>query len=66
MGLEPCDRLSTLAKMNITETRGPIAIKFNLEHQWGGEKATLGLVPGQIITLVSMEQLIGEEMSVLV
>ena len=66
MGLEPCDRLSTLAKMNISETRGPIAIKFNLEHQWSGENATLGLGPDQIITLVSMEQFIGEEMSVLV
>ena len=41
MGLSqrPCVRVSTLSNMNISETSGPIAIKFNLKHYWGGGKA---------------------------
>ena len=34
--------MSTLLKMNISETSGPIAIKFYLKHHWGGEKAAIG------------------------
>ena len=29
-------RVSTLSNMNISETSGPILIKFHLEHHWGG------------------------------
>ena len=45
--------LLTLSNMNISETSGPIAIKFYLKHHWGGER--LHYVLGQIGTeLVSM------------
>ena len=63
MGLEPVSislcvhhsvRLFTLSNMNISETSGPIAIKFYLKHHWGGGKAALGFGPDQIGTLVSM------------
>ena len=40
--------------MNISETSGPIAIKFYLNHHWGGGKAALGFGPDRIRTLVSM------------
>ena len=56
MGLEPlCVRVSvgpsTLSNMNISETSGPIAIKFYLEQHWVGEKDAIGF---EIRTLVSM------------
>ena len=59
MGLEPlCVRVSvgpsTLSNMNISETSGPIAIKFYLEQHWVGEKDAIGFGAGQIRTLVSM------------
>ena len=46
MGLEPlyvclCVRMSTFSNMNISETSGPIAIKFCLKQHWGGRKAAL-------------------------
>ena len=31
--------LSTLSNMNISETKGPIEIKFYQKHHWGGGKA---------------------------
>ena len=40
--------------MNISETSGPIAIKFYLKHHWGGEKVALGLGQDRIRTLLSM------------
>ena len=40
--------------MNISATRGPIAIKFYLKHHLVGGKAALGLGPDRIRTLVSM------------
>ena len=40
--------------MNISETSGPIAIKFYLKHRWGGGKAAIGFGADQIRTLVSM------------
>ena len=40
--------------MNISETRGPIAIKFYLKHHLGGGKAALGFGPDPIRTMVSM------------
>ena len=55
MGVEPafvC--VLTLSNLNISETSGPIAIKFYLKHHWGGGKAALGLRPDRIRTLVSM------------
>ena len=57
MGLEPAPVrvcVSTLSKMNISETSRPIAIKFYLKHHWDGGKAALGLGPDPIRTLVSM------------
>ena len=63
MGLEPASvrpsvclsvHLFTLSNMNISETSGPIAIKFYLKHHWGGGKAALGFGPDWIGTLVSM------------
>ena len=59
MGLEPASvassvRLFTLSNMNISETNGPIAIKFYLEHHLGGGKAALGFGPDRIRILVSM------------
>ena len=49
-----CVCLLTLSNMNISETSGPIAIKFYLNHHWGGEKTVLGFSPDWITTLVSM------------
>ena len=40
--------------MNISETSGPIAIKFYLKHHWGREKAAFGLGTDRLRTLVSM------------
>ena len=51
MGLEPASvrpsvrasvRPSTISNMNISETSGPIIIKFHQEHHWGEGLATLG------------------------
>ena len=38
----------------ISETSGPIEVKFYMKHYWGAGKATLGFVPDRIITLVFM------------
>ena len=42
----PSVRLSvrpfTLSNMNISETSGPIIIKFHQEHHWGGGLTALG------------------------
>ena len=43
-----------ISNINISKTRGPIAIKFYLKHQWGGGKPALGFGPGRIRPLVSM------------
>ena len=40
--------------MNISETNGSIAAKFDLKHNWGGGLAALGFGPDRIRTLVSM------------
>ena len=40
--------------MNISETSGPIVIKYYLKHHWGGGKAALGFGADQVRTLVSM------------
>ena len=40
--------------MNISETSRSIAIKFYLNHNWDGGKASVGFDPGHIRTLVSM------------
>ena len=43
MGLKPLSVcLFTLSNMNISETKGPIAIRFYLKHHLGGRKAALG------------------------
>ena len=47
-------RASTLSNINISETSGPIAIKFYLKHHLGGGKAALGFGADQLRTLVSM------------
>ena len=52
--VRPSVCLFTLSNMNISETSGPIAIKFYLKHHWGGEKAALSFWPDRIGTLVSM------------
>ena len=58
MGCRACVRpsvhLLTLSNMNISETSGPIEIKFYLTHHWGGGKAALGFGPDRIGTLGSM------------
>ena len=59
MGAEPAPsvrawHLLTLSNMSISETGGPIEIKFYLKHHWGGGKAALGLGLDRIRTLVSM------------
>ena len=38
----------SLSNMNISETSGPIAIKFYLKHYWGGDKAALNFGPDRI------------------
>ena len=40
--------------MNIFETNGPIATKFDLKHHLGGGLAALSFGPDRIRTLVSM------------
>ena len=50
----PWVRASTFSNMNISETNRPIAIKFNLNHHWGREKASVGFDPDHIRALVSM------------
>ena len=47
-------RVFTLSNINISETNGSIAIKFNLKHHWGGGLTAIGFGPDQIRTLVSM------------
>ena len=49
-----CIRLLTLSNINISETSGPIEIKFYLKHHWDGGKAALGFGQDRIETLVSM------------
>ena len=49
-----CVGLFTLSNMNISATSGPILIKSDLNHHWGGGKAALGFGPDRIRTLVSM------------
>ena len=44
----------SFSNLNISETSGPIGIKFYLKHHWVGGKEALGLRPDQIRTLVSM------------
>ena len=46
--------VSTLSNVNISETSGPIAIKFYLEYQWVRRKAAFGFGPDRIRTLVRM------------
>ena len=41
-------------EINISETSGPIEIKFYLKQHWVGEKTALGFGPDRIGTLVSM------------
>ena len=41
-------RLFTTSNMNISETSGPIAIKFNLKHHIGRGNAALGFGPDRI------------------
>ena len=40
--------------MNVSETSGPIAIKFYLKHHSGGGKAALGFKADRFRTLVPM------------
>ena len=44
----------TISNKNISETSGPIVIKFYLKHQWGGGKAALGFGVDRLRTLVFM------------
>ena len=45
---------ATHLNINISETSGLIATKFDLKHHWGGGKAALGFEQDRIGTLVSM------------
>ena len=45
---------STISKMNISATSGPIANKFYLKHHWVSGKVELGFGPDRIRILVSM------------
>ena len=58
MELEPASvhlrQVSTLSKINLSETSGPIAIKFYLKHHWGGGRAALGFGADPFRTLRSM------------
>ena len=47
-------RASTFSNMNISETSRQITVKFYLKHHWGGGKASVGIDPDRIRTLVSM------------
>ena len=49
-----CVRLFTLSNINISETSGPITMKFYQKHHWGGGKPAFGFGPDGIRTLVSM------------
>ena len=49
-----CVRVLTLSNMNISDTSWSIAIKFYLNHQCGGRKATLGFGLDRIRTHISM------------
>ena len=49
-----CVRLLTLSNINISETSGPIKIKFYLKQYWGWEKVALGFGLYRIGTLVSV------------
>ena len=49
-----CLCVSTLSKINISATSGPIATKIYLKHHWGRVKAALGFGLDRIRTLVSM------------
>ena len=40
--------------MNICEASQPITFKFNLKHNWGSGKATVGFGADRFRTLVSM------------
>ena len=43
--------------MNLSETNGPIEIKFYLKHHWGGGKAALlGFGPDWIFILADKEE----------
>ena len=46
--------MSTFSNMNISETSGPVAIKFYLKHHCVGGKDELGFGPDRIRTLMSM------------
>ena len=46
---------STFSNMNISVTSRPITMKFYQNNHWDRGKASLGLEPDQIKTLVSME-----------
>ena len=48
-------RVLILSNTNISETRGPIAIKLYLKRHLNRGKAALGFEPGRVRTLVSME-----------
>ena len=50
----PWVRPSTLSNIDISETSGPIAIKFNLKHYCVGGKTALGFGPHRIRTVLSM------------
>ena len=47
-------RLFTLSNMNISSTSWPIGMKFYLKHHWVGGKASVGIDPYRIRSLVSM------------
>ena len=54
-GVRRCRRRrSPFSNMNISETSWPIAIKFYLQHHWGGGKAAWGFGADRFRTLVSM------------
>ena len=46
--------VSTLSNINVSATRGLIAIKLHLKHHWDGGNAALGFGSNRIRTLVSM------------
>ena len=52
--VRPSVCVSTLSNMNISETSGPIAIKFYVKHHLGRGKAALGFEADRFRTLDSM------------
>ena len=52
--VRPWDVCSHFSNIDISETSGPMTIKFYPKHHWGGEKPALGFGPHRIRTLVSM------------